>query len=499
MKRKQGFTLIELLTVIIVLIIIVSIAVPNIMKVVNNSKERSYQLLIESIESSAQLYVSKDRKTVTNYLKEHEGDSFKITLKDLVGDGLLKDKIINPRNNEVISLTKSVLVMYSDKGSLLYCYEDKECPLPCEAPLPSPFPPKLDSGMIPIRWDKDNNKWVKADITEEWYDYNKKEWANAVLVNSGSRATYQSAAPGKVISESDVLVYLVWIPRYRYKLFNVEFAAKSPQTIEIEFETSTANKATGKANNTWLTHPAFTFGTEELTGFWIGKFETTGSESSPSVKPGISSVRDKTVSELYNMNKLFNNLTTYGLTSSSDAHMLKNMEWGAVAYLSHSKYGKNAEITINTSSSYCTGGSCNITAYFSNTGQSTTGNVYGVYDMSGGANEYVMGAMYKSGDKNINVSDSGFIQATIDGDTMAKYIDKYNYGTSVSDYSRSKLGDATGETRGWYSDFAGFVYSSDSWFERGGIYNIGSDAGAFYFYRSFGNGYSYYGSRLGVA
>ena len=36
----------------------------------------------------------------------------------------------------------------------------------------------------------------------------------------------------------------------------------------------------------------------------------------------------------------------YGLSATTDTHMIKNMEWGAVAYLSHSKYGT------------CTGGTC---------------------------------------------------------------------------------------------------------------------------------------------
>ena len=35
--------------------------------------------------------------------------------------------------------------------------------------------------------------------------------------------------------------------------------------------------------------------------------------------------------------------------------MMKNSEWGASAYLSHSKYGANREIYINNSQSYYTG------------------------------------------------------------------------------------------------------------------------------------------------
>ena len=37
----------------------------------------------------------------------------------------------------------------------------------------------------------------------------------------------------------------------------------------------------------------------------------------------------------------------YGFTSDADSHLMKNSEWGAVAYLTQSSYGKNSEIAIN--------------------------------------------------------------------------------------------------------------------------------------------------------
>src|SRR5690606_19467069 len=84
-----------------------------------------------------------------------------------------------------------------------------------------------------------------------------------------------------------------------------------------------------------------------------------------------------------------------------NTHMMKNTEWGAVAYLSKSIYGANDEIWINNSSTYTTGCAGNSVsanyyngcqnAYNTPNGQkaSTTHNIYGVYDMSGGALEYV--------------------------------------------------------------------------------------------------------------
>jgi formylglycine-generating enzyme required for sulfatase activity len=70
---------------------------------------------------------------------------------------------------------------------------------------------------------------------------------------------------------------------------------------------------------------------------------------------------------------------------------------------------------------------------------STTGNQYGIYDMSGGAWEYVMGNMvdssgnYYSSNANLSQPDS-------------KYYDSYAYSASIfTDHARGKLGDATKE------------------------------------------------------
>ena len=77
----------------------------------------------------------------------------------------------------------------------------------------------------------------------------------------------------------------------------------------------------------------------------------------------------------------------------------------------------------------------------------------------------------------------------------AEHIDIYS-GTSVS---ASHLGDATGETAGWYSDFAYFVYSSYPWFRRGGRYDDGDIAGVFYFYLNTGVGDTFGGFRVALS
>ena len=373
--------------------------------------------------------------------------------------------------------------------------------------------PVLAEGMIPVVYDEGLGYWIKADTDAGWYNYTDKIWANAVMVKtdategvecSKSRSYYMNAPAYTPVKEEDILAYYVWIPRYKYKLFNATYASgTSAQVIDVTFENGTSTTGTvtctyasngaetcqNKANGNWYTHPAFTMinasgNKTELKGIWVGKFETTGSTTTPTVKPGVSALRSITVANMYNTGKLFmstNYLTTNG-ANETDTHMMKNIEWGAVAYLKQSIYGLGiTDITINNNSSFYTGGGTG-TSYTTNTSQSTTGNITGIYDMSGGAVEYVMGNYNKT------AVDSGLTVSTV----PTQHIDIYS-GTSVS---ASHLGDALGETAGWYSDYANSVNSSAPWFTRGGYYFSGDKAGMFYFYNDSGAAYSLNGFRV---
>ncbi len=382
--------------------------------------------------------------------------------------------------------------------------------------------PNLIDGMIPVYYNGTN--WVKANYLNDttinqWYDYNEKEWANAVMVSSTTRDSYLSDATtpvGTVIPESDILAYYVWIPRYKYKLFNVSSSTStSPSLIDVVFEDKNASdyvKATGSENETYLTHPAFTFGDDELDGIWVAKFETTGTSTLPTSKSGLSPLTNQSMSAQFSTAKLLGTetyLTATGV-SKSDAHMMKNTEWGAVAYLKQSAYGLgNTNIGNNayvSSNSYMTGcgpvsasdltsttTTCN--SYTTTVGMlaSTTGNVYGVYDMAGGVWENVMGVLKTSAGTALTYSSSGFTTSSLP--YGSKYVDMYTYGTSNSTYTNRLLGDATGETLNWYSDQKEFVYSSGPWFLRGGRSDNTTSAGIYAFASRTGEAVSTYGFR----
>ena len=328
--------------------------------------------------------------------------------------------------------------------------------------------PVLKSGMIPVRYNFIEKKWVKANSdnpsTNGWYNYSNSEWANAVLVRQNGTKTrdyYEKASPDTIINSEDILAFFVWIPRYKYSLV----ASTGIQQIDVVFEEKTATKTTGP---NYITHPAFTFDGTELSGIWVGKFEATDSINSVTILPNKKAIVNQNISTMFNALQGFYS-DIYGLKSDdSNIRLLKNTEWGAVTYLTNSKYGicKNNECTTISNYNY---------DYDSETGilSSTTSNVYGVYAMSGGVYEYVMG------NNNAVIGSSGFDSVWMSENK--KYYDLYTDGAST-DYSRGILGDATKEfgpfdngTSSWNAG-SSFVDSTQPWFFRD-INNIYSFSG----------------------
>jgi hypothetical protein len=113
-------------------------------------------------------------------------------------------------------------------------------------------------------------------------------------------------------------------------------------------------------------------------------------------------------------------------------------------------------------------------------GASTTGTIYGIYDMSGGAWEYVMG-VYEPNPIPITgaYDESGYSSTTTDSQynlltINSKYYDRYLTSLATTG---AILGDATKEVAGWYSDYAYFIDAGSPWLFRGGNYNEGNGAG----------------------
>ena len=417
----------------------------------------------------------------------------------------------------------------------------------------------LLNGTDPVITDKlisvvisDTGVVTKADTSKEWYSYENKKWANSVILKDES-VVYKN---GETIPDSNIESYFVWIPKYSYQLFDLgnysSLTSISDKTQEIKIKFGTNNTSdsisgecttpfennqgiAGSSGNCkvgdYMTHPAFlAFGT---TGLWVGKFETGyyGATSTASaqvnsvytskiiIKPNVYSWRNITVGNMFK--------NSYDYQRNLDSHMMKNTEWGSVAYLQHSKYGSQASVRINNNSSYITGYAATVeptlgyaggtstagnrvestslgkdgtyTVNYLNTNStvaSTTNNYSGIYDMSGGVWEYVMG--YTTGATTVGGSSgiTSLYPNFFSNSAYSKYWDRYT-STVNTNYNNRILGDATGEmgpfgsekdsdnnTRyksSWYKDHAWFANSSGNLLLRGGGWHDGTSTGVFAF------------------
>lgn len=380
-----------------------------------------------------------------------------------------------------------------------------------QEPILNGASPKLQPGMIPVSIANDGTVTTIKSSNEDWYSYTNKKWANVVLVTNESRSNYYESngitiKENITIPESNILAYFVWIPKFSYKINGKE------QPISITFNNTPSD---------YIEHPAFMFD-GSIQGFWVGKFDTghktlyNAASNSVScsntncthadgliIKPNVISRRSERISNMfYASRSMERNGNPFGLIStSSDTHMMKNTEWGAVTYLSHSQYGINGEVRINNSSDYTTGcGAETINATTSTTTcdlaygsissgaypQSTTGNITGIFDMSGGANEYVMGyhtgahASYQSNpDQYFGYTSSG--NAAGFGTLIdSKYWDEYqtdSYTTACN--GGACIGQALHETASWYEDLSFFVSAQYPWLCRGGYNSLGASGGIF--------------------
>ena len=369
--------------------------------------------------------------------------------------------------------------------------------------------------------------WTTADSSnnnDDWYAY-KDNSNNKAQVNAPKLADGMTAI--KYAGETNVTTgskwanamtkdgsMWVWIPRYAYRITYNDLTDRSKGgTIDIAFLKENTNEfldssiqgeviSNINADGTtpqgkWVLEPAFTLGEEKISGFWFAKFEASNTNGDGyvdnldltlQIKPNATSwkrIRPAHVfTKCLNLTSDDKYNTYFNSKTNIDTHMTKNVEWGAVAYLAHSKYGLNGdEICINTNSSHITGvGSGSTTSTTSVTDKyntangitaSTTKNVYGIYDMSGGSYEYVA-ACYKGYTNKLTTNtDMAYIN---------KYIDVYDK------YDSSKFGDAVFETsfgssdsKSWFSDYSYFIAFYRPVFERGGFYGTGSHAGLFCF------------------
>ena len=460
--------------------------------------------------------------------------------------------------------------------------------------------PELMTGMSAIKFTDptDSAEGTTVDTTSndtEWYNYENKKWANAKTEDGSMwvwipRYAYRIHKENGVETQKFDIVFLVGLTDNYYDE-NGKLQTAQRQTSE--------NQTIVTNGDAYTVHPAFTNESsinyanggwdKELAGIWVAKFEAgyasgnnkatvkassvnysqdtswvakieagTSSDSTQPARNWLDGKYGSTTTAIkyptfqgltYSMNYINHNdayriskvLTEsgniYGLNSSStDSHLMKNSEWGAVSYLSQSKYGLDGtNIVINsvylnntTKSVYAVTGCASSTADASavsttigalnnrtqssvyvwtqknGTAASSTGTIYGIYDMAGGISERTSSLI---NNKNDNLKTYGSqIIADLNNGKSTKYITIYPTGetlgqtmaqASQANYTNNTkiYGDAIKETstlgtgtNSWYSDCSDFVGLSTPFFLHGGYYGGTSISGCFAFGRTSGNG-----------
>ena len=434
-------------------------------------------------------------------------------------------------------------------------------------------------GMTKVTWTEKtdvstNQKYWDEDATAQttWYNYAESKWANAKNTEDGSyfvwipryayRITYFASKEDADSdnSEEKETGFYDGYGMWKKDDGNIKFY------LDEGIETVTYN---GKS---YIVHPAFMKDTgkkakdgttslpdyerggwnDNLTGIWVAKYEMSMEKStdnglnwSPVIpnnatettgkiagnvatvatgenriravsKPCTSTtVSSGTVSSWRYISAVNSYSNSYRYKRNLESHLIKNSEWGAVAYLAHSQYGTNGEkVYKNNSNNYFTGNAGDsadassidgITNFYNSTNgvkASSTGNIYGIYDLVGGASEFISASNSKEDNDNKRLTNNGGNIFTVSTDST-----KYNSGSVGAArgfyiYYIGKIGDASKEvstygtstadlysgTVGWYG--ANLSFTSDVWpfgIKAGkyGLFGLGNNGGTPEYYVSF--------------
>jgi len=372
--------------------------------------------------------------------------------------------------------------------------------------------PKIDTGLTPVNWD--GSQWVET--TEDNWRYNYNSVANRR--SSWSVEGNGDGAWANAISDDGSI--WVWIPRYTYKIESgyheavkswnsdlVDGKEENLGKILIKFSNGTTDDTT----DGYLTHPAFKLGNTKLEGIWVAKYEmgmetdgvntNTTSEAIGNVLTD-GSVKMVSKPDAYSWiwisgSNLFKNAYNYNRTL--DSHMIKNVEWGAIAYLTSAigrvPYINNNELYKTGYAGKTQNAAASSTAVYewnteSGVKSSTTHNVFGIYGISGGT--YEMVAAYSANSDSTYLEDDvgdndylGELYNAVNNSGLDRYVDVYE-----NKYSNTNLGDAMYETssnvespntNGWDGDWSGYDLVARPGLVRGGAYSEAANSGMFFF------------------
>lgn len=481
--NKKGFTLVELIAILSLLALIALVTIPTMTNTISKSKYKALQRQKDMIIDAAKKYAVD----FASELPSFEGDIYSVSLEKLRKYSYLDDDaIIDPTTDK--NMKGCVELTYSAQNKKYsYAYVDQ-----CSY---YPSSPVLDDVMIPVKYV--GNKWVTAGDSK-WYDYKNREWANVVIVKENKLNHYKKATAGEEVLMTDVEAFFVWIPRFSYTIQRKNASGtntygygstniSSPGAIDIKFiprsdYDSGVGYYYGEVVTNYRTSNGFWFddnndgirdSEEELSGIWVGKFESTAIPNTNCYNNrNVENCKNTDIQVLPNerilvhqdLNTKMHTAQKFGINHklANKTKVLKNSEYGVIAYLTQSIYGtctaRNSCVKLrhNANPNYITGDG----DYASNILESSTQNITGVYDLAGGAWETTT-AIYDE-----NLASSSLFELP-----EKKYFDNYKSGDITKSCNDDVCyGDAFSETAGWYNNGYREFLEGYSILSRGGSY-----------------------------
>ena len=495
-EKQNKNKIIIAVTVIIIFVIILSVVIYFLIKFLNSKVEEE-----KGRHRNPNQTVAESNETIVeeNYMNEQ------ISNETIIDDST---KAFDKSNGKVE-------VVWIDQNNNL---------------IQKPLSPVL-GGLNGIKYNRDKAEFETIASEEDtWYDYSKKQWANSIDENGN---------------------YFVWIPRYAYKIvyysdktYNKIIGYTDSRGVLKVNEDGTLTRVLGnnsglkEVGNHYIVHPAFmndyqsayqnSGWDDNIAGIWISKFEASlemngqqvetenekignvnlSDSAKLSIKPGKASWRNISIGNAYK--------NAYDYNRQRESHMLKNVEWGAVAYLSYSKYGTNSGLVgVNTSSNYNTGDSTIPSEVFNNKkNEASNKNETGIYDLVGGASEFVAGYI-NNGNQFVKQFGKNMVEELKNSKYKTIYInDRIDDGNSKYDKTFANAnfilnaylrGDALFETSNngygnysWDTNSAFYVQQDVPFFIRGGDITSGAGAGLFYYNASNGQPNGSQGYRIAL-
>ena len=295
LKKQHGITLIALVITIVVSLILVGIALNLTVGdngVLTKAKESKFKADMSGYNDNVKMYTSGEEIKQVNKNTINAGlEQSTLQLKDIIpnfDENSYGEKVVvvkgtmyyfapEPKERsrqikrEVKWCEEIGIGVYTGKVDLYESYDDIEPPGSQWVTVNgvSYYSPDVK------KFSKENTYYVdstgeivgrtnRIEPPTNWYDYKEKQWANIVTVNGTASA------------------FWVWIPRYEYKKV-LDETGKETQKMDVKFITTerTNNGTTAETmpDEGYEIPESFTFAGQELTGYWISKYELSNTNN----------------------------------------------------------------------------------------------------------------------------------------------------------------------------------------------------------------------------